>query len=218
MDLGFLSNDRPKTIAAARLAIEYHGDQERKWTGEPYYNHPIEVTKLLIEHHWVDDDTSAAAMLHDTLEDTDISGGLIQMRCGHKTVRIVRELTNTTRFPNDKEKQTEINLKRLASASREAKLIKAADVLHNSRDIVKSNPSYAPKYLIKKARTLQAIKTNSDIWLKAEVEMGKMIKDIELRYDEEQRIDREKFAAALEAVDAEHYLAVEQSLRDEALF
>ena len=59
-----------KVERAYRFAADYHRDQRRR-SGEPYINHPVEVALILAKDLRMDEDTICAALLHDTVEDTD---------------------------------------------------------------------------------------------------------------------------------------------------
>ena len=61
-----------KVARAYRFAADYHRDQRRR-SGEPYINHPVEVALILAKDLRMDEDTICAALLHDTVEDTSAS-------------------------------------------------------------------------------------------------------------------------------------------------
>jgi len=204
MDTSFV-NDKPKAKQALQLCKLHHRGQWRKWSNVPYWHHPVEVTEILLQCDYVDDDTIAASLLHDTREDTDITVREIEA-ISSKTFRLVEALTNTNRWDGDKDRQLEHNLKRLSFAPRDAKLIKAADVLHNSRDIVQTNIKRAPKYLIKKIRTLEAVQTDSNVWKQTQNEMGGLVKQAHAWFEEDQRLDRKQFEDALVFIEAEELL------------
>jgi len=79
------------------LAFKAHGPQLRK-TGEPYIIHPLATTEILTELE-VDTDTLVAALLHDTVEDTDVSVSLISELFGEDVALLVDGVTKLGRIP-----------------------------------------------------------------------------------------------------------------------
>ncbi|MBN2510403.1 MAG: bifunctional (p)ppGpp synthetase/guanosine-3',5'-bis(diphosphate) 3'-pyrophosphohydrolase, partial [Spirochaetales bacterium] len=79
--------EREKIMEAAHWAEELHHDQLRA-SGEPYVIHPIKVAEILIDLE-MDCETIIAALLHDILEDTDISQKEMQRRFGKQVVALV---------------------------------------------------------------------------------------------------------------------------------
>lgn len=79
-----------------------------------------------------------AAILHDTVEDTDTTFAEIEKEFGHRVCQVVREVTDDKTLPKEERKQLQI--KHTPNISREAKLVKLADKLYNLRDIEKSAP------------------------------------------------------------------------------
>lgn len=83
-------------LEAVEFAVKHHGQQVRKFSGEPYVLHPIRVARTLLRH---EPDCSThmlyAALLHDLLEDSKtVTRGKIIRRFGPETLRLVNELTN----------------------------------------------------------------------------------------------------------------------------
>ena len=72
-------------------AMKAHGEQKRL-SGDPYISHPLEVAAILTEHH-LDDATIAAALLHDTIEDTEATRAEIDSLFGRDIGRLVEGLT-----------------------------------------------------------------------------------------------------------------------------
>ena len=135
---------------AWRFAEEKHARQWRKFSGERYFEHPLRVFKIVSEITH-DDDTLAAALLHDVVEDTGVPLDDIRREFGPGVATLVEVLTK--REPHD----DDIEVERLRAASEKAKLVKVADILDNTRDLVKIDPSYAGRYLPKKLRQLEAM-------------------------------------------------------------
>lgn len=117
-----------------------HRDQRRSDSKEtPYINHPIGVAYILTSEGNVTDlDVVVAAILHDTVEDTDTSFDEIENEFGSKIRDIVAEVTDDKSLPKMERKRLQIE--HALTASREAKLVKLADKLYNLRDLQKEIP------------------------------------------------------------------------------
>src|SRR5262252_6357598 len=118
-------------------AMKAHGEQKRL-SGDPYISHPIEVAAILTDHK-LDDATIAAALLHDTIEDTEATRAEIDQLFGKDIGRLVEGLTKLNKLDlvSREAKQAE-NLRKLLLAIAEdvrVLLVKLADRLHNMRTI-----------------------------------------------------------------------------------
>lgn len=128
-------------LKAMTFAASKHRDQRRKDAeASPYINHPIAVADVL----WYDGDVRdavviAAALLHDTIEDTKTTGAELRRQFGRKVAGIVDEVTDNKRLP--KERRKELQIEHAAHLSRAAKLVKLADKICNLRDILSSPPT-----------------------------------------------------------------------------
>jgi len=128
-------------MAALRFAADKHRDQRRKDVGaSPYINHPIEVASVLAATGGVSDAvTLAAAILHDTIEDTRTTAEELADRFGREVAALVQELTDDKRLP--KEERKRLQIEHAAAASHRAKLIKLADKICNVRDVTHQPPA-----------------------------------------------------------------------------
>jgi guanosine-3',5'-bis(diphosphate) 3'-pyrophosphohydrolase len=118
-------------------AMQKHGSQKRA-SGDPYFNHPLEVAAILTELK-LDDASIAVALLHDTIEDTDATRAEIDQLFGPEIGAIVDGLTKIERLQlvTREEAQAE-NLRKLLlaiSADVRVLLVKLADRLHNMRTL-----------------------------------------------------------------------------------
>jgi guanosine-3',5'-bis(diphosphate) 3'-pyrophosphohydrolase len=118
-------------------AMQKHGAQKRA-SGDPYFNHPLEVASILTDLR-LDDATIAVALLHDTIEDTDATRAEIDQLFGAEIGEIVDGLTKIERLQlvTREEAQAE-NLRKLLlaiSADIRVLLVKLADRLHNMRTL-----------------------------------------------------------------------------------
>src|SRR6266567_5436290 len=118
-------------------AMKAHGEQKRA-SGDPYFSHPLEVAAILTDLK-LDDSTIAAALLHDTIEDTAATRAEIDSLFGPDIGRLVEGLTKLKRLDlvTKEAKQAE-NLRKLLLAIADdvrVLLVKLADRLHNMRTL-----------------------------------------------------------------------------------
>ena len=118
-------------------AMKAHGTQTRA-SGDPYFSHPLEVAAILTDLK-LDDATIVAALLHDTIEDTEATRAEIDHVFGHEIGALVEGLTKLKRLElvSREAKQAE-NLRKLLLAIADdvrVLLIKLADRLHNMRTL-----------------------------------------------------------------------------------
>jgi guanosine-3',5'-bis(diphosphate) 3'-pyrophosphohydrolase len=118
-------------------AMRAHGNQKRA-SGEAYFNHPLEVAAILTELK-LDDATIAAALLHDVVEDTAATQQEIEEKFGHEIAQLVDGLTKIKRLDLVTKEATQAeNLRKLLVAiSKDVRvlLVKLADRLHNMRTL-----------------------------------------------------------------------------------
>lgn len=136
-----MSDDLLLVLRAAEFAAHKHRDQKRKGTNaSPYINHPIDLAKILVEEGGISDaNVIAAALLHDTLEDTETSEQELIGRFGESVAGIVAEVTDTKWLQKRARKQLQIS--KASKSSHEAKLVKIADKIANLRDIIADAPA-----------------------------------------------------------------------------
>ena len=119
------------------FAMKAHGSQRRA-SGDPYFSHPLEVAGILT-HYKLDTDTIITALLHDTIEDTEISLEDVEASFGKSVARLVDGVTKLTRieFQSDQAKQAENFRKFVLAMSADIRvlLVKLADRLHNMRTL-----------------------------------------------------------------------------------
>src|SRR5579862_4497313 len=118
-------------------AMKAHGSQTRA-SGDPYFSHPLEVAAILTDLK-LDDATIVAALLHDTIEDTEATRAEIDQVFGQETGALVEGLTKLKRLElvSREAKQAENLRKLLLAISDDVRvlLIKLADRLHNMRTL-----------------------------------------------------------------------------------
>ncbi|KAL1453382.1 hypothetical protein WDU94_007522 [Cyamophila willieti] len=127
-------------VKATDFASHKHHYQRRKDPeGSPYIEHPVAVAHILTQLGKVSNPVVImAALLHDTVEDTDTTFEEIDREFGPKVKSVVAELTDNKHMTKDERKRWQIL--HAAESTHEAKLVKLADKLHNLRDIERSLP------------------------------------------------------------------------------
>ncbi|MCC6522814.1 MAG: bifunctional (p)ppGpp synthetase/guanosine-3',5'-bis(diphosphate) 3'-pyrophosphohydrolase [Polyangiaceae bacterium] len=129
------------TFAAAR-----HAGQVRKGNGAPYITHPLAVASIVGEFGG-DEEQAVAALLHDVMEDCQVSAEEIAATFGAGVAEIVEHCTDTTEHPKPPWRpRKEAHLAKLATLPARAKLVIAADKLHNALATVRDldRPSVGP--------------------------------------------------------------------------
>lgn len=151
-------------------AFDKHKDQVRKYTNEPYINHPINVAKwmglmaekLTLGVKYISLDTiyklQEVAYLHDTVEDTDATFEEIEKEFGPYFKEMVYWLTNVSK-PEDGNRKVrkQIDAEHICQAPLDAIIVKLADIYDNCKDIVDNDPAFAKKYLEEKHTLLKML-------------------------------------------------------------
>ena len=130
---------------ALRFATKAHEGQLRKYTGEPYINHPIAVAAIVatVDHT---PEMIAAAYLHDTVEDCGITLAEINERFGRKVAT-----------------RKALDLQHTALAPSEAKTIKLADLIDNTKTISTLDPGFWQVYKVEKKNLLAVLKDGDPV-------------------------------------------------------
>ena len=124
--------------ALAFAADKHRYDKRKDAEASPYINHPIAVALILVETVPTVDETSLlAAILHDTVEDTQTTHEELEGAFGSEAAALVAELTDDKSLPKQERKERQIA--HAAAASDRARRIKIADKICNIRDV-----TYAP--------------------------------------------------------------------------
>ncbi len=134
------SSDTDFIMKAYNFANEAHNGQERK-SGEPYIIHPVEVAYIITTLE-LDDAAICAALLHDVVEDTDITKEQLQELFGEEVVTLVEGVTKLGKisaqtFIDNREEQVENYRKFFMAMAKDIRvlMIKLADRLHNMRTL-----------------------------------------------------------------------------------
>ncbi len=128
--------DQINLRAAYELAVEAHSQQRRK-SGEPYIMHPIEVSRICIDEIGLGPTAAICALLHDVVEDTDVTLEEIEAQFGQRVRMIVDGLTKLDNAYDVESPQAENFRKVLSTLTVDVRvvLIKMADRIHNMRTL-----------------------------------------------------------------------------------
>lgn len=153
--------------AARAFATTHHAaiGQVRKYTGEPYIHHPRAVVELVrsVSHTEV---MLAAAWLHDTVEDTMATLGAIHAAFGSDVARMVEMLTDIS-IPEhgNRAQRKAIDRAHTALASPDAKTVKLADLIDNTRSVLDRDQEFAKVYIPEKRLLLEVLQEgDSTLW------------------------------------------------------
>ncbi len=138
---------------AQEHCIAYHDQQFRKGSNLPYHTHPMAVAKILDRFGYSDHVTQCIALLHDTVEDTELFTGEIQERFGYEIANGVFVLSKNTINDNTLKylsrallldvstfSPDQLYKARLSFSRRKIKRVKIADMIHNTQDLVSLKP------------------------------------------------------------------------------
>ena len=136
---------KSKDLALILTALEFssykHRDQRRKDNNaSPYINHPISLANVLCNEGKITNaKVICAALLHDTIEDTETTADELKSMFGKSITNIVLEVTDVKSLPKAERKMAQIE--HAKHASKRAKLVKLADKICNLRDILFTPPA-----------------------------------------------------------------------------
>ena len=128
-------------VEALDFAARKHRDQRRKDAdASPYINHPIALARVLVSEGGVSDPiVLAAALLHDTIEDTETSADELARAFGAEVAGIVLEVTDDKSLEKQARKRRQVE--HAPELSARARLVKLADKICNLRDVVDAPPA-----------------------------------------------------------------------------
>ncbi len=138
------TSDLALILRASAFAAHKHRNQRRKDVdASPYINHPLTLANVLANEAGVADAvTLCAALLHDTVEDTDTTADELTREFGAAICGVVLEVTDDRTLPKAERKRLQIE--HAATISDRAKLVKLADKISNLRDVATSPPAGWP--------------------------------------------------------------------------
>lgn len=130
--------------------------QVRKYTAEPYIVHPRRVANIIVEHALSYTPAMIkAALLHDVVEDTQVSLAMIDQHFGKDVAWLVQGMTKW-QYPKGTSRETKFyaEVARLSRCCPQVKTIKLADSIDNMQDFIQNDPKYAAKVYIPEKRIL----------------------------------------------------------------
>jgi GTP diphosphokinase / guanosine-3',5'-bis(diphosphate) 3'-diphosphatase len=133
--------DTTDILRAASFAAHKHRNQRRKDAdASPYINHPLALACVLATEGGITDPTTlCAALLHDTIEDTDTTAEELRHAFGVEVAAVVREVTDDKALPKAERKRMQVE--HAAHISDRAKVVKLADKICNLRDVTATPPA-----------------------------------------------------------------------------
>lgn len=148
-------------LRALDFAADAHKDQKRKYTGEPYIFHPLEVAQIVFRT-LNDPVAAAAALLHDVVEDTDVTLEQVFDAFGKEVADLVHWVTKASEHKDGvRTVRKEMDRVHYSKGPMKAQTIKLADVISNSYDVVAHDPGFAKIYLVEQ-KNLVASLTGGD--------------------------------------------------------
>jgi (p)ppGpp synthase/HD superfamily hydrolase len=155
--------DRKVISDATMFAIEAHGDQRRKYTGEPYVVHPIHVADILEKEVEATTEMIAAALLHDVVEDTPVTLRDIKEKFGYTVAEYVHYCTNVSdKEDGNRAFRKKMDADHFALGPPEAQTIKIADLLSNAESIIKHDQKFFHKAFKHEKQYMLNILTKAD--------------------------------------------------------
>lgn len=144
---------------ALKFAREAHITQTRKYTGEPYIEHPIEVASIVATVPTHTDAMICAAYLHDVVEDCGVTLEQIHEEFGAEVEDLVFWLTDppTVKGGPNRAERKRMTRERYAIAPAEAQTVKCADIISNTKSIVEHDPDFAKVYLSEMRALLEVL-------------------------------------------------------------
>jgi len=156
------------TMKAEIYAFGKHLYQRRKYTNELYFTHLYNVAEIVRQVPHISD-MIAAAFLHDVVEDTDATMDDIRRIFNWNIATLVEMLTDVSRpADGNRKRRKRIDLLHTKIANPDAKTIKLADLIDNSKSIIIFDPKFAKVYMAEKKLLLEVLKEGDNtLWKEA---------------------------------------------------
>lgn len=133
-----------KILQALSFATQKHLNQKRRDKITPLIEHPMSVA-LLVSTYTQDEDVIIAALLHDTIEDAHVTFSEITDKFGSRVANIVKDCTEEDRsLPWADRKQAVLD--KIPNISKEAVLVKSADIVHNLSELLQKVEDEGPHH------------------------------------------------------------------------
>lgn len=161
-----------KIKRAIFFATDKHAGQVRKFSGIPYVSHPVAVAEIVSKVHGATEDMIVAAILHDTVEDTDATHDEIAMRFGDHVADLVDGLTDKAHADHgNRAARKAFDRDRIAATAAEVHTIKLADIIHNATSFLAVEDSFAEVWMAEKAALLLVLRKGDKLLHKTATEM-----------------------------------------------
>lgn len=165
------SSSDPEARAMAVAAFS-HAGQFRKYTGEPYFSHVMDVRNVICSMQGNTQRQRVAALLHDIVEDGKLTGVVIEditRWFDRQTAEDVAWLTDVSLPENgNREARRAIDREHTSRAPGEIQSVKYADIISNTKTILKQDKNFAAIYLPEKLAQLKvATEGNMQLWTQA---------------------------------------------------
>lgn len=164
-------------LRAIEFARKAHSGQKRKYTGEDYIWHPIEVAAIVstVEHT---ENMLVAAICHDCVEDTEVTLEDIENEFGWVVAQYVENLTDVSHADDGvRWMRKKIDCEHTAKACSAAKTIKLADLISNTRSIVQHDKEFAKVYIKEKEALLNVLTEGDEYLYKVAYDLVKKSKE-----------------------------------------
>ena len=155
--------DTDRYNRAWEFAKAAHGDQKRKYTGEPYWTHLVRVAEMVADTHGCTMEMVEAALLHDVLEDTHVTEYTLRTMFSPLVAHYVLELTDPDLSFGNRAARKAATVERLRDAPVAVKTIKLADLLDNGPSIKEHDPKFYKVFLAEKTKLIEALKGGDPI-------------------------------------------------------
>lgn len=149
-------------IRALDFAIRAHEGQTRKDGKTLYITHPIGVAALVDQYGGTSEQVMAA-LLHDVVEDCDISLGDIEKEFGKLIAKMVGDLTNTSKQDRpelNRAARKALDAERLATVDMDSQFVKLCDIYYNISDLNGLEPGFRIKFLLEKKMQTETMSAN----------------------------------------------------------
>ena len=151
---GWLKMNHQIAYNAMKFAMKAHGDQKRKYTGNPYWNHLAEVAGMVSTIHQ-EQEVIAVAWLHDCLEDCDVTYDDLDQNFGRLIAEGVLALSDLEQ--GNRAERNQQSRERLCRQDKWIQDIKVCDLISNTSSIVQHDPNFAKVYLAEKRLMLEVL-------------------------------------------------------------
>lgn len=155
-----ISLSTPLLNRVYQFARQAHKGQVRKYTGESYVRHCVQVADL-VGRVSQDEELKAAALLHDTVEDTGVMFVDIDRRFGSRICDLVGQVTDVSIFHGtglNRRDRKKMDREHLSYSTAAGATLKLADLIDNTQSITRHDPKFAAVYMREKAQLLEVLR------------------------------------------------------------